>query len=111
MGDVLEQEFGVPVRWREARARNTHENAIFSAEILEPEGVHRVLVVTHAVDARRARREFMAAGFDPISAPTVVPTSDLLLPWDLIPNMKALAASHLALYEFLGVTAMWIAGR
>lgn len=111
MAEMLEVEYGVPVRWREDRARNTRENALFSAEVLKASGVTRVAVVSHAVDTRRALREFRAAGMDPVAAPTQIPGTDLLLPWDLIPSMRALWGSYLALYELLGNLAAWAAGR
>lgn len=111
MADVLEGEYSVPVRWREGRARNTRENALFSAEILKEAGITRVAVVSHAVDTRRALREFRAVGLDPVAAPTCLPGSGLVLPWDLIPNMGSFAASHLALYELLGNIAAWMVGR
>jgi uncharacterized SAM-binding protein YcdF (DUF218 family) len=111
MADVLEGEYSVPVRWREGRARNTRENALFSAEILKEAGITKVAVVSHAVDTRRALREFRAVGLDPIAAPTALPGPGLVLPWDLIPNMGSFAASHLALYELLGNIAAWVVGR
>lgn len=111
MASILEREYSVSVRWREGRARNTRENALFSAEILKDAGVTRVAVVSHAVDTRRVLREFRAVGLDPIAAPTDIPGSDVILPWDFIPNMGAFAASHLALYELLGNIAAWIVGR
>lgn len=111
MADVLEQEYAVPVRWREGRARNTRENALFSAEILKAAGITKVAVVSHAVDTRRALREFRAVGIEPIAAPTRIPGKGLVLPWDFIPNMGSFAASYLALYELLGNVAAWIVGR
>ena len=53
MAETLEQELGTPVRWQERRAFNTHENALFAAEMLEAEGIRRVLVVTHAFHIQR----------------------------------------------------------
>lgn len=111
MADVLEGEYSVPVRWREGRARNTRENALFSAEILKEAGIKKVAVVSHAVDTRRALREFRAVGLDPIAAPTDLPGPGLVLPWDLIPSMRSFAASYLALYELLGNVAAWVVGR
>jgi uncharacterized SAM-binding protein YcdF (DUF218 family) len=100
MRRVLEQEFGVPVRWVESRSRNTHENAFFSAPILAQAGVRRILLVGHAVDMRRARAEFVGAGLEVAPAPTDIPNPDFT--WrDLIPGMAALQDSHWALYELL----------
>lgn len=108
MGEALESEFGVPVRWRESASRNTHENARNLARILLPEGVTRVAVVTHGVDTRRARRELEAAGFTVIAAPTVVQPLQVESAWDFVPQMHGLRAGYLALYEILGnLKATW----
>ena len=42
MADSLKNDFGVPVRWVEARSRTTWENASNSAAILEPQGIRSV---------------------------------------------------------------------
>ena len=102
IGDLLEREFGVPVRWREVRSRNTHENAVESARLLLPLGVRRILLVTHAVDARRGRREMEAAGFEVVLAPTLLPRMDIRSPLDLFPSMAGYRGSYYALYEVLG---------
>src|SRR4029453_5211195 len=54
----LEGEFNIPGRWIEARSRTTHENAVMSADMLHSVGIHRVLLVTHGFDMRRATAEF-----------------------------------------------------
>ena len=105
MREVLEAEFGVPVRWVEANSRNTYENAVMTSRILRPAGVTTVLLVTHGIDTRRARREFAAAGLSTISAPTVLPGWTLDTPLQLLPSVAALEGSTLALYELLGNVA------
>lgn len=102
IAEVMTREFGVPVRWVEPRSRNTHENAVELAKLLLPAGVKRVLVVTHGVDARRARREMQAAGFDVTMAPTMVPGLEIDGWIDFVPSMSGLRASYLGLYEILG---------
>ncbi len=101
MRAALEKEFNVPVRWVEDRSRNTHENAQLSAAILKRDGVKRVVVVMHGFDIRRARAEFEAAGLEVVPAPTVVPGPAIITPFDFVPSMGALQASHVALYELL----------
>src|SRR5262245_15977271 len=101
MRETLEREFGVPVRWTEDRSRNTHENAQFSAARLEKEGVKRVVLVAHGFDMRRARAEFIAAGLEVVPAPTFVAADNSFELTDLIPNVGALQASYIALYELL----------
>ena len=105
MRDALESEFGVPVRWVETDSRNTNDNAVMSTRILQAAGVTTVLLVTHGVDARRARRVFAAAGLSTIGAPTVLPGRTLDTPLQLLPSMHSLEASTLALYELLANVA------
>jgi uncharacterized SAM-binding protein YcdF (DUF218 family) len=111
MARMLADDYGLPARWTETRARNTYENARFSAELLKPAGVTRVVLIVHGVDARRSAREFRAAGLEVIVAPTVIPSLAIDSPWDFIPSMSALSGSYLALYELLGNVAMTLAGR
>lgn len=102
MAATLEQEFGVPVSWREGRSANTRENARFSAEILRAAGFERVLVVTHAWHGARALEEFRRAGLDPRAAGTgwrrLRPAQ--LGTW--IPSARGLRESCWALHEWIG---------
>ncbi|MDH4285326.1 MAG: YdcF family protein, partial [Gallionellaceae bacterium] len=45
MRTVLEQEFGVPVRWAEGASDNTLENARLSYGMLQKEGIKRIYLV------------------------------------------------------------------
>lgn len=102
IGDLLEREMATPVKWREPGSRNTHENAAGSARLLLPAGVRHVLLVTHAVHMRRARRELEAVGFQVTPAPTVIPDPGIDTVWDLIPTASAYRGTTLALHEMLG---------
>jgi uncharacterized SAM-binding protein YcdF (DUF218 family) len=102
MRNALEHEFGVHVRWAEDRSRNTHENAVNTAAILLPEGVHEVVLVAQSVDMPRARAEFAAAGLRTIPAPIALASRDDDLLYDLLPGIGALAGSYRVLYEMAG---------
>jgi len=102
MRDALEREFGVPVRWAEAGSRNTHENAVDSARILQAAGVRTVVLVAHGIDMPRARAEFEDAGLRVIPAPTVLPARDADSPLDWLPSVGGLTGSYIAIYEALG---------
>jgi uncharacterized SAM-binding protein YcdF (DUF218 family) len=110
MAAALAGEFGVQPKWIEAKSRNTHENAVNLAAMLLPAGITRVVVVTHGVDMRRARRELQAAGFDVVMAPTVVPQWQIEGIGDFVPSISALRGSTLALYEMLGNLRATMAG-
>jgi uncharacterized SAM-binding protein YcdF (DUF218 family) len=101
MREVLEREFGVPVKWVEGRSRNTHQNAVRSAAILTPEDVKRIVLVGHGFDMRRAIAEFQAAGLEVVPAPTFVFPSTPVDVGDFIPNVRSLQSSYYALYELL----------
>ena len=103
MRDALEHEFAIPVRWAEDRSRNTHENAVRSAEILRAAGIHRVVLVGHGFDMPRAAAEFADEGIETIKAPTGIPIWDPDAPLMFVPSLAGLEGSYFALYEFLGI--------
>ncbi len=109
MRAALEREFGVPVRWVEARSRNTHENAVRSAEILGAEHIGRIVLVAHSFDMPRARAEFAAVGIEAIPAPTLIPSGRIDNALDVLPSLAALQSSYFALYEILANAARWLA--
>ena len=107
MKTVLEEDFRVPVKWVESRSLDTRENAGFSAEILLPAGVRRIVLVTHAAHMRRSVEAFEHAGLEVIPAPTAFfggrgPRDDAL---PGLPGMNAAFAGSYAAHEWLGLLA------
>lgn len=104
LGEVLmTRDFGVPVRWLESRSRNTWENALFSAELLQQAKLRRVLLVTSAVHMPRARWSFERAGLTVLPAPVGFLGEATALPlggW--LPDAQAVAQSNALLHEALG---------
>jgi len=102
MRRILEDEYGVPVRWLEPTARNTWENAVASAGLLREAGVHRVYLVTHAFHMPRARWAFEKCGIEVVPAPTgfVAPAHFELAA--MLPSWWGLRGSALAWHEWLG---------
>ena len=102
MREVLEEEFGVAVAWVESRSNNTRENATFSYEILNTQGIERIILVTHALHMPRAKRAFEMAGFIVIPAPTMFAISQGLSLRHFLPRAGALSGTSNALREWLG---------
>jgi uncharacterized SAM-binding protein YcdF (DUF218 family) len=103
MKRALEEEFGVPVKWVENRSRDTHTNARYTAAILLPQGIKRVVFVAHGFDMPRAVAELAAAGLHVTPAPTAVTRASASVdhPVEWLPGMSALHGSYYALYELL----------
>lgn len=117
----LQEDFGVTVRWVESASLDTRENALFSARMLQPDGVRRIALVTHAAHMRRAEAWFRSAGFEVLPAPTAYFTekhpdgadggaepsiSSQLL--KTAPSMSAAYAGWYAIHEWLGLLAFWL---
>lgn len=108
MQKVLEEEFKVPVRWKEEWARTTYENALYSSEILKSAGIQKVYLVTHASHMSRARRAFEKRGIEVIPAPTIFASPfrwDRLTVRAFLPTAWAFADSSEILHEWVG--GMW----
>ncbi|MCP1509011.1 uncharacterized SAM-binding protein YcdF (DUF218 family) [Pseudomonas marginalis] len=99
----MRDDFAVTVRWKEERSRTTWENAQMSAEILLPEGIKRVVVVTQAWHMPRAVWSFEKAGFSVVPAPVGFLGQDNARPlggW--MPEFKSVWQSGQLLNEAVG---------
>ncbi|GLZ84178.1 membrane protein [Metapseudomonas resinovorans] len=106
MADTLKRDYGLEVRWQEGESRTTWENATYSAKVLQPEGIRRVLLVTQAAHMPRARWCFERAGFEVVAAPMGylgVPNGWPLGGW--LPESKAVAQNGMLLNEAIGLLA------
>ncbi|MGF6092064.1 YdcF family protein [Pseudomonas sp. 18173] len=103
MADSLRDDFGVTVRWQEGQSRTTWENAQFSAEVLLPQGIKRVVVVTQAWHMPRAVWSFRKAGFEVVPAPVGFLGGDNARPlggW--MPEFKAIWQNGQLMNEAVG---------
>lgn len=103
MRNVLEQDFQVPVSWTEDESDNTYENARFSFQTLQKQGITRIYLVTHAWHMARSATTFRRAGFEVIEAPTAFTTrhgTDLLT---FLPHAEALRDSRRFTHEIIGL--------
>lgn len=105
IGEILENELAVKVRWREDKSTNTAENARFSANILHAAGIKRVVLVTQAFHIPRARLLFERAGLEVTPAPTGFRSSHdpSAILGGYLPQASALQNSYYALHEWLGI--------
>lgn len=107
MRQTLEEDFRVPVKWVEGRSLDTRQNADFSAAMLRPAGVKRVVLVTHAAHMRRSVEAFEHAGLAVIPAPTAFfggrGRDDNLLP--RLPGINTAYAGGYAAHEWVGILA------
>jgi uncharacterized SAM-binding protein YcdF (DUF218 family) len=102
MRAALARDFNVPTRWVEDHSRDTFQNAQFSARLLRPAGVTRIILVTDADHEWRALHEFASAGFSVVPAPVGLYTPRKISLHSFVPTASALARSTDALHEFLG---------
>jgi uncharacterized SAM-binding protein YcdF (DUF218 family) len=105
---VLQEEYGLAPRWVEERSRDTAENATRMAEMLRPERIVRIALVTDATHMPRAAAAFRAAGFEVVPAPTDFPVvhNRPVLEW--LPSGHGAATNRSLLREWLG---RLVAGR
>lgn len=103
MRRVLEEDLATPVKWIETTSRDTGESARLTGEVLQPAGIRRILLVTHAYHMLRAQRAFERAGFAVTPAPHSFMGAPMRLSWlDLVPIQEALMSSRLAVREIIG---------
>jgi uncharacterized SAM-binding protein YcdF (DUF218 family) len=103
MRQVLENEFGVPVKWTEDASRTTYENALYSARILNAAHIGTVVVVTDAWHMPRALWCFARVGLKPLPwpGPRQAMMTDRID--DFLPSLPALAQTGYALHELIGL--------
>ena len=113
MRDLLEV-MGVPARaiLLEDKSRDTHQNALYTAAMLNQLGIRKILLVTSAFHMRRSEALFAAQGLEVIPAPTDYQrlVGPVTVPrW--LPSVGDLWQSTYALHELLGYWIYRYQGR
>lgn len=96
----------------EGKSRNTHENAVFLRDLLEPQPADRWLLVTSAWHMPRAVGAFRQAGFHVLPWPVDYRTrgaGDLMMPFDKL--TEGLRRTDMAVREWMGLVAYRLMGR
>lgn len=101
MARSLGNDFHVGVRFVENRSRNTSENAAYSAALLAPVGITRIVLVTHTSHMARAAGAFEDQGLTVVPAPIGHGFVSLSFT-AFLPRASALARSVAATREHLG---------
>ncbi|MDH0730666.1 YdcF family protein [Pseudomonas sichuanensis] len=104
MAERLQADFSVSVTWKEEASHTTWENAVLSAQVLQPLGIRRVVVVTQAWHMQRSRWSFERAGFEVVPAPVGFLGRDHARPFaGLLPESRAIWQSGQLLNEAVGL--------
>jgi uncharacterized SAM-binding protein YcdF (DUF218 family) len=96
----------------EDKARNTHENAVFSKAVAQPKPGERWLLVTSAYHMPRSVGVFRQAGFAVEPHPVdwrTVGKGDLYMPFGSLTG--GLAQLDVSLKEYVGLLAYWATGK
>ena len=113
---ALLRQMGVPdeALWLERRSRNTYENAVFSRELLQQEGIDHVLLITSATHMPRAVAIFERLDVAVTPMPTDFQVTDAqwqhlqTADWHiklvyLLPSAQDLEMTTTALKEYIGI--------
>jgi uncharacterized SAM-binding protein YcdF (DUF218 family) len=96
----------------EKRSYTTHENAVYSAQVLRQHDIDHILLVTSALHMPRAMAVFRKQGIEAVAAPSpaqiVVPRDPGFSFWQ--PSMRALSASRSIVKEYVALLVYWIRG-
>lgn len=103
---VLIDAFGIRLKFKESKSRDTQENASNTWDLLSQQGVHKIALVTHSIHMPRASNEFKKMGFTIHEAAMGQPTSGsgTILSW--MPNASNLEVSQSIFRELLAIFIM-----
>lgn len=103
MSWVLKQEFDLETSWIEGQSATTQENALFSAQLLQKNGIKHIYLVTHFWHIPRAVTIFEQYGLKVSAAPHGYQSIDVYHPSDFYP--KNIDKTRQIWHEVLG--ALW----
>lgn len=96
----------------EARSRSTHENALFTAELLREKGITKIVLVTEASHLPRAVRCFRRQGLAVVPSGCDYHATEFKWSiFQLIPSFGAAKGNQRVVHEYLGFIWYWLRGR
>lgn len=101
----LARDFRVATKWVDEAAKDTYDNAHDAARILQPAGIHRIVLVTSDTHLRRAAQEFEAVGLRVVPAPAEVWAPREIGTMRYVPTATGLLRSYTAVYELVAEVA------
>jgi uncharacterized SAM-binding protein YcdF (DUF218 family) len=102
MRDTLLRNFNIEVHWVDDQAYDTFQNARNSVRLLKADGVHRIILITHATHMWRSVQEFTDAGIEVVPAPVGIIFKRQPSIWRYVPSADGLLRSYGAINELLG---------
>jgi uncharacterized SAM-binding protein YcdF (DUF218 family) len=102
MQETLRRNFDTQVRWVDNQAGDTFQNARNAVQLLQMDGIGRILLVTHSTHMFRAAQEFSAAGIEVVPAPMGILSARDHPIIEYFPSPEGLHHSYTAIYELLG---------
>jgi uncharacterized SAM-binding protein YcdF (DUF218 family) len=100
---LAQEVFGAELRWAETQSRDTHENAVYTAQMLKPQGIKRIVLVTHAWHMQRAVRYFEQEGFEVQPAPMGFVGGGETTPREWLPSADGILMTYHLWREQLGL--------
>ncbi len=96
----------------EEASRNTHENAIFTRDLVHPKAGEKWLLVTSAAHMPRAMGLFRKAGFEVIAYPVAFKSTGKGGQW-YVPRTAGTALGNIesAVHEYVGLWVYYLTGR
>jgi uncharacterized SAM-binding protein YcdF (DUF218 family) len=101
-------DFSTPVKWVEPEAKNTMQNATFTAKMLANENVKTIILVTHGWHMPRAKRTFERAGFVVVPAGVGRHKQDSYTFLQFLPSAEGLRKTEVFMHEVLGICWFWL---
>jgi uncharacterized SAM-binding protein YcdF (DUF218 family) len=101
------EEFSVTAKWIEPEAKNTAQNAAFSADILAKQKINVIVLVTHGWHMPRARAAFERAGLQVLPSGVGRHRQDKYTVLQFLPSAEGLARSEMFMHEVIGMTWYW----